>query len=118
MIEKPKFWGWAKLMVSPDNYMEVFRSRRVLIISAIEITLDFYDPDSDNYIHMRPSSLLAILKNLFTAVLDGRSHLKTLVVMYSEDWEIDQAFDECHEDVDLTPLNPELLSEALIRMEE
>ena len=132
MIEKPKFWSWTKLSVNADNYEEVLQSRRVNVVAAIEITLDSItytdestdeeesiDLDDSQYTHMPPPSILAILRNLFAAVVEGRSQLKSLTVMYSEDWEMDAAwYDGCHEDVDMTPVGPELLSQALIRLEE
>ena len=63
-----------------------------------EIEIDDLD-DSDD----ASSPILAILENLFAAVLNGSSHLKSLKFKCSED---------------LRALDPVLLSQALIRLEE
>ena len=97
MIEKPKFWTWAILEVNPGNYKEVLQSRRVNIVPEIVIDLD--DPDG----FLTPSSSLTIVEHLFAAVVDGSSHLKSLEIVYLKD---------------LSDLDPELLSQALIRLEE
>ena len=98
MIEKPKFWRWAILTVDSNNFLEVQQSQRVNIVPEIIISSD--NPDGS---HIPSSSMLAILGNLFAAVVDGSSHLKSLKLMCSED---------------LWALDPELLSQALIRLEE
>ena len=96
MAEKPKFWRRAKLTVNSDNYQEVLQGLRVLMVSEIEID-DLDDSDDAS------SPILAILENLFAAVLNGSSHLKSLKFKCSED---------------LRALDPVLLSQSLIRLEE
>ena len=104
VIEKPKFWRWARLTVSSDNYQEVLQSLRVKIVPEIKISI--YDLMISHLGFVIPSSsMLAVLENLFTAVVDGSSSLKTLQVMHCSS-------------VNLRAMDPVLLSQALIRLEE
>ena len=98
MIEKPKFWRWARLTVDSNNHEEILQSKRVNIIPEIEISSD----DADGS-HIPSSSMLAILESLFAAVVEGSSHLKSIEIISSQD---------------LRTLDHELLSQALIRLEE
>ena len=84
MIKKPKFWKWARLVVDADNHEEVLQSRLVNIVPG----MIFSDQNDD------------ILEKILTAVVEGRSQLKTIRLLSP------------------TSLGPELLSQALIRLEE
>ena len=97
MIEKPKFWRWARLRVDKDNYQEVLQSTRVNIVGGIKISTDNFP------------NILNILENILTAVLEGHSQLKKLEVRRSQ---------RESEIVDLSSLDPALLSQALVRLEE
>ena len=101
VIEKPKFWSRARLVVvvDRDNYEKFLQSSRVHIVPEIKI---FWVLNKMNM------NGLKILENLLTAVLDvdGRSQLKRLEVA------------ECGSKVDLSSLDPALLSQALVRLEE
>ena len=96
MIEKPKFWSWATLTLKRDDYKDALQSSRVNIVQEIIILADICE---DNiYIN--------ILENILTVVRDGGSHLKKLCVTC------------LHLDVDLSSLDPALLSQGLVRLEE
>ena len=96
MIEKPKFWRWATLTLTRDDYQDSLQSSRVNIVQEIIILADICE-DNIN---------INILENILTVVRDGGSHLKKLYVTC------------LRLDVDLSSLDPALLSQALIRLEE
>ena len=98
MIEKPKFWRWARLAVDRDTCQVFLQSSRVHIVQEIKIF-----GDVDNSLDNR---ILRILDILLAAVLDGRSQLKRLEVT------------DCGSKLDFPSLDPILLSQALVRLEE
>ena len=70
VIEQPKFWMWARLIVDRDNHEDALHSSRVHIVQEIKIiTVDSWQ-----------GNFVKIMENILTAVLDGRSHLKKLDV--------------------------------------
>ena len=98
MIEKPKFWRWARLrlrlLVDTWNYKVVLQSSRVHIVEEIKILED---------LNVKNMVGLKILENILTAVIDGHSQLKKLAVTGKGS---------------IMSLDPELLSQALVRLEE
>ena len=99
MIEKPKFWLWARLSVNKYNYHEVLQSRRVNIVRRIKISVNARGADI----------ITNILDNLLAAVRESRSQLRSLEVVRGKG---------SNQLVDLTTLDRELLSQALVGMEE
>ena len=99
MIERPKFWLWARLSVNKYNYHEVLQSRRVNLVRKIKIS-----------VNARAEKIVTnILENLLSAVLESRSQLRRLEVVRGKGADLL---------VDLTSLDRELLSQALVRLEE
>ena len=99
MIENPKFWWWTRLTVDRENYYHVLKSHRVNIVPEIKIVLD----SCPAYM------ILNILRSLFTKLVLGASELRRLQVV---------AGGAESELVDLPSLDPVLVSQALIRLEE
>ena len=102
MIENPKFWRWARITIRGKNYKELLKSCRANIVQEINISA---------YSSCGKENIVNILKCLFTAIVSGISNLLRLQVnrLYSYDIE---------EMVNLRSLDPELLSQALVRLEE
>ena len=99
VIEKPKYWLWARLSVNRYNYHEVLQSRRVNIVRRIKIS-----------VNARGANIVTnILDNLLSAVIERRSHLRSLEVVRGKGSDLL---------VDLTSLDRELLSQALVSLEE
>ena len=99
MIEKPKFWSWAQLLVNKYNYHEVLHSRRVNTVQKIKISVNA----------CKDNTIPNILENLLSAVLESRCHLLRLEVVRGKGSNLL---------VDLTSLDQELLSRTLVRLEE
>ena len=99
VIEKPKFWSWAQLLVNKYNYHEVLHSRRVNTVQKIKISVNA----------CKDNTITNILENLLSAVLESRCHLLRLEVVRGKGSNLL---------VDLTSLDQELLSRTLVRLEE
>ena len=98
MIERPRFWRWTRLRVDRDNYYHVLQSDRVNIVPEIRIVVD----------SCPASVILNIIKDLFTNLVLGELELKRLHIAEGDGSEL----------VDLPSLDPVLVSQALVRLEE
>ena len=82
-----------------DNYKEFLQSNRVHVVQEIKVSVTCCPGDT----------FLNILENILTAVLNGRLQLKKLDVTGNLDTSVY---------VELPSLDPALLSQALVRLEE
>ena len=98
VIVRPKFWKWAqlrvRLTVDAWSYKVVLHSSRLHIVQEISILED---------LNVKNNVGLKILENILAAVSVGRSQLKKLGVAGKGS---------------IMSLDPELLSQALVRLEQ
>ena len=90
VIETAKFWSWAQVTLTSENFSEIFPSYRFRSVS--NVTLSFHDKLSDGQ-----------LKELFS----NFSKLPDLKLKH---------LDICHND--LSSIKPSVLSQAVVRLEE
>ena len=90
VIEAAKFWSWAQVTLTSENFSEIFPSYRFRSVSSV--TLSFHDKLSDGQ-----------LKELFS----NFSKLPDLKLKH---------LDICHND--LSSIKPSVLSQAVVRLEE
>ena len=90
VIEAAKFWSWAQVTLTSENFSEIFPSYRFRSVS--NVTLSFHDKLSDGQ-----------LKELFS----NFSKLPDLKLKH---------LDICHND--LSSIKPSVLSQAVVRLEE
>ena len=90
VIEAAKFWSWAQVTLTRENFSEIFPSYRFRSVS--NVTLSFHDKLSDGQ-----------LKELFS----NFSKLPDLKLKH---------LDICHND--LSSIKPSVLSQAVVRLEE
>ena len=92
VIETAKFWSWAQVTLTSENFSEIFPSYRFRSVSSVTLSLSFHDKLSDGQ-----------LKELFS----NFSKLPDLKLKH---------LDICHND--LSSIKPSVLSQAVVRLEE
>ena len=95
VLETPKFWTKMRLRVDNGNVSEVMKSKIIKLVSGIE----WYDVS-------QKKKNLRIIERLIRAVVNNElSQLKTVLFQYQFRY-------------DLSSISPELVSQAVVRLEE